>query len=81
MAKISVNGKEYDIEDLPEEAVGQIKALQFTQVEMNSLRAKLAAMQTAHTAYGVALASIVEAKPENSDTIQDIDLPDNLTFD
>ena len=81
MARISVNGEEYDIKDLSDEAVDHVKALQFTTAEINALRAKLAAMETAHTAYGVALATILEADPETPETAQEINLPDNLIFD
>lgn len=81
MAKISVNGKEYDIHDLPEEAIPQIKALQFIEADMTSLKMRLAAMQTAREAYGFALASLVEATTDNDAGEQEITLPENLTFD
>lgn len=80
MAKISVNGKEYDIDDLPEGAIPQIKALQFIEADMTSLKMRLAAMQTAREAYGMALATLVEETSDNGGE-QEIKLPENLTFD
>lgn len=81
MAKISVNGKEYDIDDLPKEAISQIRALKFIEVDMSNHSMRLAALQTARDAYALALVSLVEAEPSDVDADQKIELPDNLTFD
>lgn len=77
MAKITIDGKDYDTDTLSDEARNALGALQFTEVQIQQLQAKLAAMQTARMAYANGLKQALEnnspAKPAVSianDTIQ-----------
>jgi hypothetical protein len=55
VAKISIDGKEYDTDQLSDELKGNLAAMQFTDAEIQRLQAKLAAMQTARAAYARAV--------------------------
>tara|TARA_B110000879_G_scaffold194960_1_gene263239 strand:- start:336 stop:527 length:192 start_codon:yes stop_codon:yes gene_type:complete len=63
MAKITIDEKEYESDDMSEEAQAQLKSLQFVDVEINRNQMKAAALQTARNAYAQALqAALEEAK-------------------
>jgi len=62
MAKITINGREYDTESLSDEAKQRLGSIQFVDRRINELRAELAAMQTARNAYTHALTSMLEKK-------------------
>jgi len=62
MAKVTIDDKEYETDDLSENARGQLASLQFVNVEIPRLEAKLAAMQTAANAYSVALGDALKAE-------------------
>ena len=82
MANISINGVEYNTDDMTDEAKAQVQSLQFTTAEINRLNLALAAMQTAQQAYGNALQRILnESSESEDDDSAEIDLPDNLNFD
>ena len=77
MATITIDGKEYDVDKLSDEAKNQLGALQFSDAEIQRLQAQLAMMQTARVAYANALKIALEkgaaAAPSISlagDTIQ-----------
>ncbi len=55
MPEIKINGKNYDLENLSENAKNQIASLQFVQNEIVRLNAKLAAFKTAEIAYSKAI--------------------------
>tara|TARA_B100001113_G_C20550392_1_gene380076 strand:+ start:87 stop:269 length:183 start_codon:yes stop_codon:yes gene_type:complete len=55
MTEIKINGKDYDIDNLSENAKKQIVSLQFVQNEINRLNAQLAAYKTAEVAYSKAV--------------------------
>lgn len=55
MAKIAIDGKEYDTDQLSNEAKQAIGGLQFTEAEIQRLQASLATMRTARVAYARAL--------------------------
>ncbi len=57
MAEIKINGKDYDLESLSENAKKQIVSLQFVQNEIQRLNAQIAAYKTAEVAYSKALES------------------------
>ena len=52
MATFTIDGKEYDLDTLSEEAKGQIASIQFVDAELARLQAQAAALQTARIAYG-----------------------------
>ena len=77
MAKVTIDGKDYDTDTLSEEAKNAIGALQFSEMEIQRLQAQLGAMQTARMVYANALKQALEksgsATPDLSkmgDTIQ-----------
>ena len=77
MAKITIDGTEYDIDMLSDEVKGNLVSMQFTDAEIQRLQAKLAAMQTARAAYARAvqegLSDSVKAIPKanfETDSIQ-----------
>jgi len=59
MPNITIDGKEYDIDELSDEAKGQVASLNFVDQELARLTAKIAAMQTARNTYGRALNEIL----------------------
>ena len=59
MTKITIDEKDYDVEDLSDEAKAQVISLNFVDAELNQLQLKVAAMQTARNAYANALKSLL----------------------
>ena len=55
MTKITIDEKDYDVDDLSDDAKAQVMSLNFVDAELNQLRLKVAAMQTARNAYANAL--------------------------
>ncbi len=60
MPKITVEGIEYNTEDLTENGKAQIASLQFLEVQMNKLTAEIAVYQTARNSYIAALKAELE---------------------
>ena len=65
MTKITIDEKDYDVDDLSDEAKAQVGSLNFVDAELNRLQLKVAAMQTARNAYANALKSLLG---ENEDS-------------
>ncbi len=59
MANVTIDGVEYDRDDLSEEAVAQLQSIEFVDGEIARLQAHLAAMQTSRNAYANALAQLL----------------------
>jgi len=55
MPKITVDGIEYNTEDLSENGKAQLASLQFLEVQMKKLKSEIAVYQTARNAYVTAL--------------------------
>lgn len=55
MAKINIDGKEYDTDTLSDEAKNNIQNVQYCEQKMAELRRELAVAQTARNAYAQAL--------------------------
>ena len=55
MAKITIDNKEYDLDDLSDKAKEQLASLQFVQNEIKRLEALMAVSRTAMAAYSSAL--------------------------
>ena len=51
MAKITINNKEYEFEQLSKEAQAQVTSLQFVEAELQRLLAQEAVLRTARNAY------------------------------
>ena len=59
MTKITIDEKDYDVDDLSDEAKAQVVSLNFVDAELNRLQLKVAAMQTARNAYATALKELL----------------------
>jgi hypothetical protein len=55
MAKITIDDKDYETDDLSEDAKAQLQSLQFVINEISRIELKTAALQTARNAYAQAL--------------------------
>ena len=60
MPKITVDGIDYNTEDLSDNGKAQLASLQFLEVQMSKLRNEIAAFQTAKNAYISALKAELE---------------------
>jgi cell division protein ZapA (FtsZ GTPase activity inhibitor) len=60
MTTVTIDGKEYELESLSDEAKGQLASLQFVDAELVRLQNQSAALQTARAAYGKALNECLE---------------------
>lgn len=69
MSKITIDGTEYEIESLSQEALAQLGCLQFVDQEIERLDRQTAAMKTARNAYARALAAALPQMPA-SDTLK-----------
>lgn len=66
MPTIQIDEKEYDLDQLSEEAKAQLASLQFVDAELQRLNAQAAVLQTAWLAYSNALnAVLAEQQPSN----------------
>ena len=61
MAKITIDGKEYETDLFNDNAKQQFSSLQFVQVEINRLQSLLAVAKTAQAAYSSALKNEIES--------------------
>ena len=64
MPKITVDGIEYNTEDLSDNGKAQLASLQFLEVQMNKLQSEIAVFQTAKAAYIAALKVELEKTTE-----------------
>jgi hypothetical protein len=55
MPKVTIDGIEYNTEDLSDNAKAQVASLQFLEVQMQKLKNELAIYQTARSTYVQAL--------------------------
>ena len=62
MAKVTIDNKEYDTEQLSGEAIAQLNSLNFVDQELARLQAQAAALQTARIAYANALNAALPTK-------------------
>ena len=60
MASITIDGKEYNLEDLSDSSRAQLSSLQLTDQRISQLQLDLAIAQTARNAYANALKSELE---------------------
>ena len=81
MAKITIDGKEYDTESMSEKALAQTQALRYVTNQLMELELRSAAYQTARVAYTNALKSLLEEGEKGDDDEAKITIPDELNFD
>ena len=62
MPKITVDGIEYNTEDLTDNGKAQLASLQFLEVQMKKIEAEIAVYKTAKTAYTAALRSALKTE-------------------
>ena len=67
MPKITVDGIDYNTEDLSDNGKAQLASLQFLEVQLNKIQGEIAVYQTARNSYVAALKAELE-KQEPSDT-------------
>ena len=79
MPTVKIDGKDYDTESLPKEAIAQLQSLQYVDQELARAGLHTAALQTARNAYARALAEILGHT--SSDEDPELDIPDNISFD
>ena len=60
MPKITVDGIEYNTEDLSDNGKAQLASLQFLEVQMNKLKSEIAVYKTARNSYVAALKADLE---------------------
>ena len=60
MPKITVDGIEYNTEDLTENGKAQLASLQFLEVQMSKLKSEIAVYQTARSSYVATLKAELE---------------------
>ena len=60
MPKITVDGIEYNTEDLSDNGKAQLASLQFLETQMKKLKSEIAVYQTAQNSYAAALKSELE---------------------
>jgi len=61
MAKITINGQDYDSENLSDEAKSHVANLNFVQQELKRLQSQIAVLQTAQSAYSGALKNALDS--------------------
>ena len=62
MPKITIDEKEYETDDMSDEAKAQLQSLQFVDNEIAREQSKIAALQTARNAYAQALQKELESE-------------------
>ena len=55
MPKLTIDGIEYNTEDMSEDALGQVRSLQFVERQIERLQAEISVCRTAMQAYARAL--------------------------
>ena len=60
MPKISIDGIDYNTEDMSDNGKAQLASLQFLEVQMARIKSEIAVYQTARTSYAAALKEELE---------------------
>ena len=60
MPKITIDGIEYNSEDLTDNGKAQLASLQFLEVQMNKIQSEISVYQTARNSYIAALKTDLE---------------------
>ena len=79
MPTIKIDEKDYELDDLSQEAKNQLQAIRFVDQELVRIQLKAAALQTARNAYGQALNA--ELGKDSGEEEPQLYLPDDLKFD
>lgn len=73
MSTITIDNKEYNTDDLTDNAKAQIGSLQATDAKIQQLQMDIAIMQTARNAYAQALAGQLPGKTDTTENVITID--------
>ena len=60
MASVTIDGKDYDLDNLNDDAKANLASLQFTQSELKRTQAQIAILKTAEAAYAKALKNEID---------------------
>ena len=71
MAKITIDGIEYNTDNLSDNAKAQVASLQFNEAHMNRLRNELAIADTARMAYSAALKKELDSGTSSKESKKD----------
>ncbi|MBN2646480.1 MAG: hypothetical protein JXR44_01690 [Thiotrichales bacterium] len=69
MAKFTLGGKEFDTNDLTDDAKAHYQAIQVCEAKILDLNAQVAIMQTARNAYGEKLLELMIAVNDKKETL------------
>ena len=67
MAEVTINGKKYNLEDLPKEAVDLINSLRFVDSELQKLQNQIRVLMAARAFYAQQLQKILGSAQSSSD--------------
>lgn len=74
MASITIDGQEYDLENLSDNARAQLSSIQVADQELNQVNARIALTQTARNAYAKSLSEqLPNPVSEDADAVVTID--------
>lgn len=62
MRIITINGTDYEIDALSDEARGQVRSMQFIDAELERLNAKIAVLTTARMSYASTLQEVLDGE-------------------
>ena len=81
MSTITIDGKEYDSENLSEETLSQFNSIRLTDMKLAELKRDLGITQTARNAYAMALKAALENEDFDDDQVTLLEDDENLKFD
>ena len=68
MPKITIDGMEYNTEDLNDNGKAQLASLQFLEAQMNKIKSEIAVYQTAQISYQQALKAELSKGQDGDDS-------------
>ena len=79
--QVKIDGNNYELDDLSDEAKGQYASLRFVDTELARLSGQMAALQTARVAYGKALRESLNILSDNEGEVLIDHSADTISFD
>ena len=79
MANITIDGTDYEYDDLSDEVKAQLTSIRFVDAEIQRTQLTLAALQTARNAYGKATQDLLGKDSAGEEEIEI--MGENITFD
>ena len=81
MTTLNIDGENYNVEDLSDDAKAQIQSIQFVDRELTQLKMQAAVLQTARAGYCKALAEMLNSVDPSPDEITIDEMGDTITFE